>query len=94
METLLALISLCLPSLDLNLGMLQLGRLDKEVNFGQFKQLCLSLFGQKILSMSEMQISTELRLSLRILIIREFTLSPTEKKYTRVTRLKSITELI
>lgn len=94
METLLALISLCLPSLDLNLGLLQLGRLDKEVNFGQFKQLILSLFGQKILSMSEMQISTELRLSLRILIIREFTPSPTEKKYTCVTKLKSITELI
>ncbi len=80
METLLAIISLCLPSLDLNLGLLQLERLEKEVNFGQFKPLCLSLFGQNILNMTEIQISTELRLSLRILIIREFIPPSTEKR--------------
>ena len=72
METLLAMISLCLPSLDLNFSLLQLERLVKEVSFGQFKQFCLSLFGQNILNMTEIQISTELRLCLRILIRREF----------------------
>ena len=78
MKTILAMISLCLPSLNLLPSLIQTDRLNQEINFSQFKQFCLLLFGLEILHLSEFQINTEFRWCLRSLIMREYT-SPTHE---------------